>query len=214
MWHTFCTFLQQSPKAGARTQKWHCCSGPEDGIRKREEAGSSLRLERQALHEERPEESGEKAFGHFCRWQASRGVNLSTVKADWRSFSRKRSPARLFYYACIVFVQVHHKATLHQGMQKYLRDSIFRNKSYDRMVGELLSATGTTAPGVEISEHMPQTTKVMQHLACMKRPPSSGWANSAARHESTATRAATASYEAMSEVLRIRLPFRRNVTNF
>jgi hypothetical protein len=32
------------------------------------------------------------------------------------------------------------------GMQKYLRDSIARNKPYDRMVYELVTATGTTAP--------------------------------------------------------------------
>lgn len=33
------------------------------------------------------------------------------------------------------------------GMQKYLRDGFARNKSYDRMVYELVSATGVTAPG-------------------------------------------------------------------
>lgn len=33
------------------------------------------------------------------------------------------------------------------GMQKYLRDSFARNKPYDRMVYELVTATGTTAPG-------------------------------------------------------------------
>ena len=35
------------------------------------------------------------------------------------------------------------------GMQKYLRDSFARNKPYDRMVYELISATGTTKPGSE-----------------------------------------------------------------
>lgn len=35
------------------------------------------------------------------------------------------------------------------GMQKYLRDSFARNKPYDRMVYELVSATGSTAPGGE-----------------------------------------------------------------
>jgi hypothetical protein len=35
------------------------------------------------------------------------------------------------------------------GMQKYLRDSFARNKPYDRMVFELVTATGTTAPGGE-----------------------------------------------------------------
>ena len=33
------------------------------------------------------------------------------------------------------------------GMQKYLRDSFARAKPYDRMVRELVTATGTTAPG-------------------------------------------------------------------
>jgi hypothetical protein len=36
-----------------------------------------------------------------------------------------------------------------EGMQKYLRDSFARNKPYDRMVYELVTATGTTAPGSE-----------------------------------------------------------------
>jgi len=36
-----------------------------------------------------------------------------------------------------------------EGMQKYLRDSFARNKSYDQFVHELISATGTTAPGRE-----------------------------------------------------------------
>jgi hypothetical protein len=35
------------------------------------------------------------------------------------------------------------------GMQKYLRDSIARNKTYDKMVHELISATGDTAPGAQ-----------------------------------------------------------------
>lgn len=35
------------------------------------------------------------------------------------------------------------------GMQKYLRDSFARGKPYDRMVHELISATGTTTPGSE-----------------------------------------------------------------
>jgi hypothetical protein len=34
-----------------------------------------------------------------------------------------------------------------QGMQKYLRDSFARAKPYDRMVHDLITATGTTAPG-------------------------------------------------------------------
>lgn len=33
------------------------------------------------------------------------------------------------------------------GMQKYLRDSFARGKPYDKMVRELVTATGTTAPG-------------------------------------------------------------------
>ena len=33
------------------------------------------------------------------------------------------------------------------GMQKYLRDSFARGKPYDRMVSELITATGTTTPG-------------------------------------------------------------------
>jgi hypothetical protein len=33
------------------------------------------------------------------------------------------------------------------GMQKFLRDSFARNKPYDAMVYELVTATGTTAPG-------------------------------------------------------------------
>jgi len=36
-----------------------------------------------------------------------------------------------------------------EGMQKYLRDSFARNKPYDALVHELLTATGTTRPGVE-----------------------------------------------------------------
>jgi hypothetical protein len=39
--------------------------------------------------------------------------------------------------------------TSREGMQKYLRDSFARNKPYDRMVFELITATGTTAPGSE-----------------------------------------------------------------
>lgn len=35
------------------------------------------------------------------------------------------------------------------GMQKYLRDSFARNKPYDKMVLELVTATGQTAPGAE-----------------------------------------------------------------
>ncbi len=35
------------------------------------------------------------------------------------------------------------------GMQKYLRDSFARNKPYDRMVYELVTATGSTKPGTE-----------------------------------------------------------------
>lgn len=34
-----------------------------------------------------------------------------------------------------------------EGMQKFLRDSFAKNKPYDRMVYELVSATGNTAPG-------------------------------------------------------------------
>jgi len=36
-----------------------------------------------------------------------------------------------------------------EGMQKYLRDSFARNKPYDRLVYELVTATGGTAPGSE-----------------------------------------------------------------
>jgi hypothetical protein len=39
--------------------------------------------------------------------------------------------------------------TSREGMQKYLRDSFARNKSYDRMVYELVTATGGTAPGTK-----------------------------------------------------------------
>jgi hypothetical protein len=35
------------------------------------------------------------------------------------------------------------------GMQKYLRDSFAREKSYDKMVYELVTATGSTKPGVK-----------------------------------------------------------------
>ncbi len=35
------------------------------------------------------------------------------------------------------------------GMQKYLRDSFARNKPYDSMVKELITATGSTVPGAE-----------------------------------------------------------------
>ena len=35
------------------------------------------------------------------------------------------------------------------GMQKYLRDSFARNKPYDRMVYELVTASGSTKPGTE-----------------------------------------------------------------
>ncbi len=34
-----------------------------------------------------------------------------------------------------------------EGMQKYLRDCFARNKPYDKMVYELVTATGTTKPG-------------------------------------------------------------------
>jgi hypothetical protein len=39
--------------------------------------------------------------------------------------------------------------TSREGMQKYLRDSFARNKPYDRMVYELVTATGSTTPGSE-----------------------------------------------------------------
>jgi len=39
--------------------------------------------------------------------------------------------------------------TSRPGMQKYLRDSFARNKPYDRMVYELITANGTTHPGSE-----------------------------------------------------------------
>lgn len=39
--------------------------------------------------------------------------------------------------------------TSRPGMQKYLRDSFARNKPYDKMVYELITATGATAPGAE-----------------------------------------------------------------
>ena len=37
--------------------------------------------------------------------------------------------------------------TSREGMQKYLRDTFARNKPYDRMAYELISATGTNTPG-------------------------------------------------------------------
>lgn len=39
--------------------------------------------------------------------------------------------------------------TSREGLQKYLRDSFARNKPYDRLVLELITATGTTTPGTE-----------------------------------------------------------------
>jgi hypothetical protein len=36
-----------------------------------------------------------------------------------------------------------------EGMQKYLRDTFARNKPYDHMVRELVTATGSTAPGAD-----------------------------------------------------------------
>jgi hypothetical protein len=39
--------------------------------------------------------------------------------------------------------------TSREGMQKYLRDSFARNKPYDRLVHELVTATGSTKPGKE-----------------------------------------------------------------
>ena len=39
--------------------------------------------------------------------------------------------------------------TSRPGMQKYLRDSFARNKPYDKMVYELVTATGSTTPGAE-----------------------------------------------------------------
>ncbi len=39
--------------------------------------------------------------------------------------------------------------TSRPGMQKYLRDAFARNKPYDKMVYELVTATGATAPGAE-----------------------------------------------------------------
>ena len=37
--------------------------------------------------------------------------------------------------------------TSRPGMQEYLRDSFARNKPYDKMVEELVTATGSNAPG-------------------------------------------------------------------
>ena len=39
--------------------------------------------------------------------------------------------------------------TSREGMQKYLRDSFARNKPYDKMVYELVTANGTTVPGTD-----------------------------------------------------------------
>lgn len=39
--------------------------------------------------------------------------------------------------------------TSREGMQKYLRDSFARNKPYDTMVSELVTATGVNSPGAE-----------------------------------------------------------------
>jgi hypothetical protein len=39
--------------------------------------------------------------------------------------------------------------TSRPGMQKYLRDSFARNKPYDKMVYELVTATGSTVPGTD-----------------------------------------------------------------
>ncbi len=39
--------------------------------------------------------------------------------------------------------------TSREGMQKYLRDSLARNKPYDRMALELVTATGNNTPGTE-----------------------------------------------------------------
>ena len=39
--------------------------------------------------------------------------------------------------------------TSRAGLQKYLRDSLARNKPYDKMVYELVTATGSTSPGSE-----------------------------------------------------------------
>ena len=39
--------------------------------------------------------------------------------------------------------------TSRDGMLKYLRDSFARNKPYNTMVEELVTATGTTSPGAE-----------------------------------------------------------------
>ncbi len=39
--------------------------------------------------------------------------------------------------------------TSRAGLQKYLRDSFARNKPYDNMIFELVTATGTTVPGTE-----------------------------------------------------------------
>lgn len=39
--------------------------------------------------------------------------------------------------------------TNREGLQKYLRDSLARNKSYDKMAYELVTATGSNTPGME-----------------------------------------------------------------
>jgi hypothetical protein len=39
--------------------------------------------------------------------------------------------------------------TNREGLQKYLRDSLARNKSYDKMALELVTATGSNTPGME-----------------------------------------------------------------
>lgn len=39
--------------------------------------------------------------------------------------------------------------TSREGMQNYLRDSLTRNKPYDRLVFELVTATGTNTPGLD-----------------------------------------------------------------
>jgi hypothetical protein len=45
--------------------------------------------------------------------------------------------------------QENNSLTSREGMQKYLRDSFARDLPYDRLVHDLITATGTTAPGTE-----------------------------------------------------------------
>ena len=64
------------------------------------------------------------------------------------------------------------------GMQKYLRDSFARNKPYDQMVSELVTATGENKPGEQ--EFHGETNFLIGNMDPDKKPPEK-WINATAK---------------------------------